>query len=138
MPSTPQIPNEKNLPIEIAEQFIKLQYEEIAIKKAEIELKKQQDQNNYEFSKESLKYQAEDLKDLRSYLTRKDKKGFWIFVMILLLFFSVIFVALFLNKDQLIGEILKTIAWIFGGGATGYAIGRNKQQKNSAQDKTAQ
>ncbi len=59
-------------------------------------------------------------------------------VVIVLLFFGVIFCALFLNKDQFLGEILKTIAWIFGGGATGYAIGRNTQSKNETQNKSSQ
>lgn len=127
-----------NLPIEVAEQFVQLQMKEIEIKRAELELKKQQDKNNYDFSKESLKVQAEDLKDQRAHQSKREKRSNWVLVLLFLLFFTIVVLAIFLNKDQLLFEIIKVIVLLFGGGATGYTIGLNKkfqkQQNQQAQN----
>jgi len=123
------------LPQDMIDQFIQLQLKEVEVKKSEVELKKQQDENNYRYSLEALKVQAEDSKDSRIHFNKNSKMSFWIILFLIAGIIAVIISAMYMNKDELLFEIVKAISLIFGGGATGYMIGYKKQIKNLSQNK---
>lgn len=118
----------------LSEGIIEFQLEEIRLKKMEIELKKKQTDNNYEFAKESLKYQAEDYKDLRKREISKEKSEALIIFLTILLFFMFIIAAMILNKDELLSDMIRVSGYVFGGGLTGYGIGLQKLK--SSKNKT--
>lgn len=116
----------ENLTPPIAEKYIEVQIREIEFRERELEFKKKQDENNYEYAKESLRFQSEDIKNLRNHETKKEKQGLLIICTVIMMFFAVIVVALFLDKDQLLTDIIRSAGYIFGGGITGYGIGLQK------------
>jgi len=126
MAENPISPETPQSPINIAEKFIEFQLKEVEVKQNEIEFKKQQDKNNLEYAKESLRVQAEDFKNLREHQAKRDKRGLWLWIAMLVLIFGVIFLAMYWDKDDLLFKIIEVIALIFGGGATGYSIGFQK------------
>lgn len=101
----------------------RIQLREIELKEKEIELKQREMDNNYEFAKESLKYQTEDYKDLRSQETSRQKIEIILIFSSVFLLFVFIITAMILDKDELLSEIIKVAGYIFGGGLTGYGLG---------------
>jgi hypothetical protein len=115
----------------LAEKYIEVQIREIQLRERELEFKKKQDENNYDYARESLKFQSEDLKNRRNHETKKEKQGLLIICSVIMMFFAVIVVALFLDKDQLLSDIIRSAGYIFGGGITGYGIGLQKGKTRS-------
>ncbi len=108
------------------EKFIEVQMKEIEIRSQELELKIKQSEKNFEFARESLKCQSEDLKDLRNLETKHKNQELLVFGIVIIMFFIVIMVALILDKDELLTDIIRSAGYIFGGGITGYGIGLQK------------
>ncbi|HMS35495.1 MAG TPA: hypothetical protein PKC91_15545 [Ignavibacteria bacterium] len=110
----------------LPESILDFQFKEIKLKEMEIELKKKQADNNYEFAKESLKFQSEDQKELRKQeLSRERTEIITIFFSVLILF-AFFTVAMLLNKEEILSDMMKALGYLFGGGITGYGIGMKK------------
>lgn len=111
------------------EQFFELHLKDLEIRKHELENKKIQYENNYEFAKNSLRIQLEDIKSMREIERKREKNLLIIIVIILMLFFSMITLSMLLNKDDLLIEMAKVVGYIFGGGVTGYGLGIQKGKR---------
>ncbi len=118
----------KKIRPELSEKVLEFQMKEMQLKEREIELKKKETDNNFHFAKESLKYQSEDFKDLRKQeLTKKRMLMIVVFISVIF-FFAFIMAAMFLNKDEILTDIIKVAGYVFGGGITGYGIGIQKNR----------
>jgi hypothetical protein len=104
----------------------------------EIELKQRELDNNYEFARESLKYQIEDFKDQRRQQTSRQKIEIVLMFASIFLMFVFIIVAMVLNKDELLAEIIKVAGYIFGGGLTGYGLGVQQMKGKRVQAEKAE
>jgi hypothetical protein len=105
------------------EQFFELHLKDLEIRKHELENKKIQYENGYEYAKNSLRIQFEDIKSLREAERKREKNLLLIFLIVITLFFSMITLSMILNKDDLLIEMAKVVGYIFGGGVTGYGLG---------------
>ncbi len=118
----------------LPESILDFQLKEIKLKEMEIELKKKQADNNYEFAKESLKFQSEDQKEFRKQeLSRERTEIITVFlsVLTLLAFFTV---AMLLNKEEILTDMMKAVGYLFGGGITGYSIGMKKHKTRNRKE----
>lgn len=114
------------------DQLIKNQARELELRAHELDLQQQQDRHNFEFAKESLNAQAQDRRDDRLF-QRRQRRNAYIFAGVLaVLIASLIVSAMWLNKDQVALEIIKSIVLLLSGGGAGYAIGRYQAQANPA------
>jgi hypothetical protein len=111
--------------------FLQNQAQEITLRREEIELKREQAKQNFEYANKALTAQLEDRERERAF-TYKDRHGARMFlglmVFLLALFLSI---ALFLDKDQIALEIIKIIGLLFAGGLGGYALGRQQARAST-------
>lgn len=108
----------------LIEKFINVQEKELVIRGQELELKKLNDSNSHEYAKAALDANVTDREAERKNNANILKYGYIfggavIFLLVILFVF-----ALFLNKDQIVMEILKAIIFIGSGGISGYALGK--------------
>jgi len=115
------------------EQFFELHLKDLEIRKHELENKKIQYENGYEFAKNSLRIQLEDNKSLRELERKREKNLLLIIVIVIALFFSLITLSMLMNKDELLIEMAKVVGYIFGGGVTGYGLGLQKGKRKDVQ-----
>ena len=126
MSQPPDKPQDLPVPPFNVDLFLQNQAQEITLRREEIELKRDQAQQNFEYANKALTAQLEDRERERTF-TYKDRHGARMFlgsmVFLLALFLSI---ALFLDKDQIAIEIIKIIGLLFAGGIGGYALGRQQ------------
>ncbi len=127
-----KISNEKNLTPVFTEDYLELQFKEIEVRKEELEMRKMRDENNFEYAKESLKFQAEELKNMRHSETKFELGLMLILSLFILMFFSIVIMAMFLNKDEFLTDLIRAAGYVVGGGITGYGLGlRNGKHKKT-------
>ena len=120
----------------LPENILDFQLKEIKLKEMEIELKKKQADNNYEFAKESLKFQSEDQKEFRKQELSRDRTEIIIIFLSVLILFAFFTIAMLLNKEEILSDMMKSAGYLFGGGITGYGIGMKKlKMKNRQEEK---
>ena len=127
--------NKRSRP-ELSEKVMEFQMKEMQLKEKEIELKKKETDNNFHFAKESLKYQSEDFKVLRKQVVTKERMIIIVVFISVIFFFAFLMAAMFLNKDEILTDIIKVAGYVFGGGITGYGIGihKNRDKVNQMQN----
>lgn len=126
--------NSGNLIQVLPESILDFQLKEIKLKEMEIELKKKQADNNYEFAKESLKFQSEDQKEFRKQELLKERAEIITIFLSVFILFAFFTVAMLLNKEEILFDIMKSAGYLFGGGITGYGIGlktRNRHEEKT-------
>ncbi|MBK6771231.1 MAG: hypothetical protein IPG78_03610 [Ignavibacteria bacterium] len=65
---------------------------------------------------------------MREIERKREKNLLTIIVIVIALFFSLIILSMFMNKDELLIEMAKVVGYIFGGGVTGYGLGLQKSK----------
>ncbi len=118
-----------------SETFIEFQLKDYEIRQQEIDFKKSQSEKNYEFAKDALWIQSEDLKDMREHEIKKERNSQMITILAILLLFTIVLFAMYLNKDEILIEFGKIAGYIFGGGITGYGLGLQKAKTDAKQVK---
>jgi hypothetical protein len=88
-----------------------------------LELERIKDQHQYDFAMKSLELTAQDNREARDLFAGNRKAGLIVTLALMLGVFSFFLSALFLNKEEIIVDLMKIIAGAFGGGGFGYAIG---------------
>src|SRR5438552_13430387 len=120
MSPPPDKPPDSHIPPFDFTLFLQNQAQELALRREEIELKREQAHSSWEYANKALEAQLEDRTRERAF-TLKGQQGARIFVGsmvgILAVFLSI---ALFLDKDQIAMEIVKSIGLLFAGGIGGY------------------
>jgi hypothetical protein len=115
-------------------QFFEVQTQEIAARRDEVSLRRQELSNTHDYAQQALKAESEDLQQGREAerSARRDQMLFAGFVLILITGFVIY--ALHAGKDQIATEAVKDIALFGVGGLGGYAIGWRKTASQEAND----
>lgn len=122
----------------VLEKFLENQSKKIRLREQQLELRKQTEQHEYEFAKASLEIQERALV-IQSREAIKKTNYRYIFIVTILLFVLIFIIsALYLNKDQIVLELIKAALYILGGGTGGYYLGRkySKEEKENFQAKS--
>jgi hypothetical protein len=116
--------------LQVQAQDLEVRKQEIEIRREELDLRRQESTQGFTFAQESLKVQAEDLKEIRKQQKRESWQGLVIVLSILLVVAGVLVYAINLNKDQFVLELARVILTALGGGGVGYVIGHRKASKS--------
>lgn len=118
----------------LIELFLQNQSKELDIKAKEIEQQKISDQHSFEFSKISIEKTAIDRNAHRDFI-RKCRKDTFLFISgITALIACLVGYSLWIGKDQIAMEIIKSVIFLLSGGAGGYALGRRGADKKNDED----
>jgi hypothetical protein len=119
---------------ELLGQFFQNQAKEIELRQNELNLKKQEDDHNFEFAKSALQVKATDRDAEREHDRETQKNRFIFITIVILVIASLTGYALAIGKENFAMEIIKAVIFIIGGGAGGFAIGKSgdggKARKN--------
>lgn len=125
---TPRVTNP-----ELLERFLEVQSRELDIRAQELELRKQESTQAHEFATGSLQAQIGDVKEVRQQQRRDSRYTFILVLVIVIVAGLFTMYSLYLNKEQLVLDILKVLAGAGGGGGIGYAYGFRKAKKEAKQ-----
>ena len=131
MAKAPNPQSGEKLSIDLIAQFLQNQTEELKNQSQEIELRKLNEQNAYNYGCKALEAQKEDRKEQRSQITLFMKYGFWLTIIILVLATAFVGGCIYTDNIGLIVSVLKVIAYIVPSAVGGYFIGLNKGKKSS-------
>ncbi|HEY4424198.1 MAG TPA: hypothetical protein VGN10_08325 [Pyrinomonadaceae bacterium] len=98
-------------------------------RREELELRKQESEQAYLFAKDSLKVQAEDLKEYRHQERRESWQVVLVVISVLLVVAAVLVYALRHDKDQFVLDLARMVLSAAGGGGVGYALGHRRGSK---------
>ena len=119
---------------ELIRQFLHLQAQEINLRFEQINLQKQSITNSHEYAQKSLEADLVDFDRERKH-TRTIGRDRMVFAgFVVLVFAAFITIALYLNKDQVAMEVIKTLGTLLIGGLGGYSIARLKPKKEEEKD----
>ena len=125
------------------ETFLENQKKELAIREREIELEREKniaaqkmDERQYVFAKEQLVTIERDRQNDRKYRETQDKKMFWIILAFIAAAAIFLTTAIIRDKDQVIIELVKAIAYAIPSGAGGYAVGRYKKKNDEGKNQS--
>jgi hypothetical protein len=92
-------------------------------------LERQRAANDHEITKKSLEAQLDDRDKQRQFdqTARRDRLIFSGGMVLLLVAF--VFYALYLNKDQIVIEVLKALIFLAAGGLGGYSLKKTREKK---------
>jgi len=112
------------------DQFLQNQAQELAIRREEIELKREEGYNNLTYAEKALDANLVDRQREREFQRGNNVRGAIVFCLFILLLAFGIGYALYLNKDVLVIELAKYIGLLFAGGVSGYSIRLIKEKKD--------
>lgn len=112
------------------EQFLHNQGRELDLRSQELELQKITAGQEHDYAHASLAAQERIMREQLLAQRRQKTDFYWLVGLSVLIGAGVLGFALWLNKDQVALEIIKDVVLLFGGSAGGYAIGRNRQNKD--------
>ncbi len=125
--SLPSAIKPETLTPELLEQILQNQAKELELRYNELNLKKQEDNNSYEFAKAALSAKSSDRKDEREH-DRQTQKTVLIFAAVITLVVTTLIIyALSIGKDSFAMELIKAVIFILSGGAGGFAIGKSSK-----------
>ena len=120
-----------NPPTELITQFLQNQAEELKIQAQEIELRKLNEKNGFDYSCKALEVQKEDRKEQREQITTFMKYGFRLTIFILVLGALFVGACIYTDNINLIVSVLKVVAYIVPSALGGYFLGFNRGKKSS-------
>ncbi len=118
---------------ELLIQLLRNQAQEIAIRQQELALENRRIANDHELTQKSIEAQVGDRDKQRQFdqTARRDRLIFSGGMALLLVAF--VFYALYLNKDQIVIEVLKALIFLAAGGLGGYSL-KKARDKNGRDD----
>lgn len=127
--NNPSKPN--HISPDLMQQFLNTQNKEIELRTQELVLRKQADNNSFEYGKASLAATERDRT-----AERKHRSGMFQSVLIFISLVTLVVVAflayaLWLNKDNIALEVIKAIILVMVSGGGGYAMGSKKSAENA-------
>lgn len=125
------LPTPGKIPPELIKQFLDTQASEINLKTQELELKKQEDTHNFEFSQRALDAQVKDRLDQRIHNRTLSKYLYIAIGVIVFIIAAVIVFALYLNKESVAMELVKAIMYLIAGGFGGYGLSKYNQKPST-------
>lgn len=120
-----------NPPLEMVNQFLHNQSIELENATQEIELRKLNEQNAFNYSCKALEAQQKDRTEQRAQTTLFMKYGFWMTVIILIISSLFVLVCIYTDNIAIVVSVMKVIAYILPSAIGGYFIGLNKGKKSN-------
>ena len=117
-----------NLPPAFIEKWLDNQSKEIENRHRELELRKQTDNNNFEYAKLALDTKADDTRDEREHDSQQHKRILRFAGTMAVVLIGFLIYCLETGKDTFAIEILKAAIFIASGGFGGYALGARQSQ----------
>jgi hypothetical protein len=127
-----------NLPSPAAfEKLLENQSRELAIKEKEIDLEREKniaaqkaDERQFEFAKEHLASIERDRQNDRFYRQTVEKKSLILIIIFIIAVTIFLTTSVIKNKDRMIIELVKVVAYGVPCAASGYAVGRYKSKND--------
>ncbi|WP_031386489.1 hypothetical protein [Desulfonatronum thiodismutans] len=114
-------------------QFLENQRLEMDLRAQELALQKQHDNHGFEFSKKALDAQLTDRNQQRENALRLQRNVYVLIGGLSILAAAVVVAALWMDKESVAIEIIKTVALLIAGGVGGYGI-RGIKESRMTQD----
>ncbi|MDD2367360.1 MAG: hypothetical protein PHN84_14470 [Desulfuromonadaceae bacterium] len=108
--------------------FLKNQTKELEIREQELVLRKQADNNSFQFAQKSLDAQVTDRTAEREHVTKNRIYLMYFAAFVIVAVVGFLGFALHNGKDAIAMEIIKAILYIVTGSSGGYALGRSKKR----------
>ncbi len=134
--SLPSAIKPETLTPELLEQLLQNQAKELELRYNELSLKKQEDNNCFEFAKAALSAKTSDRKDERENDLQLQKTRLIFASVITLVITTLIIYALSIGKDNFAMELIKAVIFILSGGVGGFAIGKSSHKDVSKEKKS--
>jgi hypothetical protein len=117
--------------VELVRGYLDLQKKELQIKEVELGLREKALEHSHSYAIKSLEANERDRKEQRKFFTNIVKHSTWIGVAVIIIFAALVSYILYLNKEQILIDIIKYVFIAGGSGTGGYYIGKNrKTEKN--------
>lgn len=113
--------------VEVQGNEIKLQTERLRIEESELH-------NNHELAKIAIEKQAIDRNSQREFIRKCRKDSFLFISGIVAAIGLLVGYSLWIGKDQIAMEIIKSVIFLLSGGAGGYAIGSRSKENDKKND----
>lgn len=123
--------NHSSPPLELITQFLENQRKELGNATQEIELKKINEQNAYDYACKALEAQKEDRKEQRAQMTLFMKYGFWLTIVVLALLAVFVTGCILTDNIHIIVSVLKIMAYMLPSAIGGYFVGLHRGKKSS-------
>lgn len=125
---------------EVVTEMLRLQHRqfdlrsrEIDIRERELEHKREEAERGFEFAKNALAAQVDDVKQVRIQQSQSTRYGVIITFAGLVIVAATVLYSLYLGKEQFVLELAKLIIAAVGGGGVGYAIGHRKASQQQTE-----
>lgn len=106
---------------ELLGRFFETQAQELEVRREENELKKKELEYSYDHAKRLLDAQVTDREQVRQHEQKSNTKSAIFLSFIFVVIIAAILYALYLNKDQIVLEMIKYIGVFLAGGLGGYS-----------------
>ncbi len=122
------------LSVEVAKQFLEIQSRELDLRNQELLLRQQTDKNSFDYSKLAMDAQIKDRERQR---THKRQTIIWryifgtVFFVILTAFLTY---ALYIDKENIVTEVIKAIILFGGGGLGGYGLAKSGEKSSDSSE----
>ena len=120
--------------LELFREFLKLQSDEIGLKKQQFELSSQEQRDGHEYAKLALNAQATDRNGVREHQGKQSNKAYLFIGFLVLIFLVFCGFCIHSGKEDIVKEMGQTLVMIVGSGAGGYAICLGRMKKSEKQD----
>lgn len=116
-------------PQEQIDRFLDLQHKEVELRKNELEFRKNSENNSYQVAIKNLDAVKEDRQSERVFQDKQSTKRYIFSGVMIFIFMALLAYAMYLGKEKMAYEILKTIAFLIAGGIGGYSWKLTKENK---------
>jgi len=113
------------------ERMLENQAREIQIRAQELALQQQKDTNAFEFGKGALTAKVADRKDQRMHEKSMRRDVCYLAAFITLLVVGLISYSLYSHSEAFATELIKSLVFIFSGGAGGYGLAKSQGSKSA-------
>lgn len=125
---------------DVLKQFFDNQRMELELRKENIQLQKDQLNYSHQYAMKALEAQREDLADQRKNEQKTQSKNIWIVLIIIISLLGFIAFCLWIDKDEVVKEVIKFLMYSapfsVGGYYFGYHKGKNKNTENGYPQET--
>lgn len=116
---------------QLVERYLDQQGRELAIRAHELEIEKQKDDHNFEFSKAALAAQAEDRKHDRNCKIEEVRHRHRLVIYLALIISAMVSGAIWMGQPAVALEIAKCIGLLLAGGIGGYGYAKSRNKPPS-------
>lgn len=120
------VSSSSELPIETVEMMVNNQAKEFELRAEELALKKQEDNNGFEFGKIALDAKMDDRGQCRNHERKKTRDRYFFSGFVILVLSTAIITALLAGYKDVAMEILKAVIYLSAGALGGWGVSKKK------------